>query len=213
MYLRDQIRKQKRRGIACIVTLMLALSFGGCGDKEKKADTTAVTKENETTTVSQEETGQSESEFDFSQVYDNIELNGKKIPFPFTLNDLGEEYDFKWDVVDMGDGLFGADLAYNGERIALVYMYGENMKSITRNSKIIRLEIYSSKKQLFTIKGINCKSTIDDVNNIFVNLPIRNNKNNEIGGYRASDGNGKVFNIDINNNEITSITIRKENTK
>ena len=81
----------KKKGMVCIVTLMLALSFGGCGDKEKKADTTAVTKENETTTVSQEGTGQSESEIDFSQVYDNIELNGKKIPFPFTLNDLGEE--------------------------------------------------------------------------------------------------------------------------
>ncbi len=122
----------KKKGMVCIVTLMLALSFGGCGDKEKKADTTAVTKENETTTVSQEGTGQSESEIDFSQVYDNIELNGKKIPFPFTLNDLGEEYDFKWDVVDMGDGLYGADLAYKDEILASVYMYGKTLDSINQ---------------------------------------------------------------------------------
>ena len=210
MYLKNQIRKQKKRGVICIATLMLALTFSGCGEKEKKADTTAVTKENKTTTASQEGSSQSESEFDFSQVYDNIELNGKKIPFPFTLNDLGEEYDFKWDVVDMGDGLYGADLAYDGERIALVYMYGEKKESITRESKIIRLELYSSKEQMFTINGINCKSTLDDVSNNFLNLPIRYDKNNEIGGYRASDGNGKVFDIDIDNNEITSITVRKE---
>ena len=190
----------KKKGMVCIVTLMLALSFGGCGDKEKKADTTAVTKENETTTVSQEGTGQSESEIDFSQVYDNIELNGKKIPFPFTLNDLGEEYDFKWDVVDMGDGLYGADLAYKDEILASVYMYGKTLDSINRESE--------NREQLFLINGINYNSNLSDVEQIFPNMSKEYNRyyKNEIHGYNASDKNGKYFDIAIDNNQITIIT-------
>ena len=198
----------KKKGMVCIVTLMLALSFGGCGDKEKKADTTAVTKENETTTVSQEGTGQSESEIDFSQVYDNIELNGKKIPFPFTLNDLGEEYDFKWDVVDMGDGLYGADLAYKDEILASVYMYGKTLDSINRESEIVSIVIYDNREQLFLINGINYNSNLSDVEQIFPNLSTEYNRyyKNEIHGYNASDKNGKYFDIAIDNNQITIIT-------
>lgn len=194
--------------MVCIVTLMLALSFGGCGDKEKKADTTAVTKENETTTVSQEGTGQSESEIDFSQVYDNIELNGKKIPFPFTLNDLGEEYDFKWDVVDMGDGLYGADLAYKDEILASVYMYGKTLDSINRESEIVSIVIYDNREQLFLINGINYNSNLSDVEQIFPNMSKEYNRyyKNEIHGYNASDKNGKYFDIAIDNNQITIIT-------
>jgi len=198
----------KKKGMVCIVTLMLALSFGGCGDKEKKADTTAVTKENETTTVSQEGTGQSESEIDFSQVYDNIELNGKKIPFPFTLNDLGEEYDFKWDVVDMGDGLYGADLAYKDEILASVYMYGKTLDSINRESEIVSIVIYDNREQLFLINGINYNSNLSDVEQIFPNMSKEYNRyyKNEIHGYNASDKNGKYFDIAIDNNQITIIT-------
>ena len=210
MYLKNQSRKQKKRGVICIAALMLALAFSGCGEKEKKADTTTVTKENETTTETKEGTSQSESEFDFSQVYDNIELNGKKIPFPFTLNDLGEEYDFKWDVVDMGDGLYGADLAHNGETVASIYMYGESINSINRNSLVVRLEISRVDKQEITINGINCKSSVVDINNAFINLLAQYNKNNEIRGYRASDNDGMVFDLDIDNNEIIAITLRKE---
>ncbi len=198
----------KKKGMVCIVTLMLALSFGGCGDKEKKADTTAVTKENETTTVSQEGTGQSESEIDFSQVYDNIELNGKKIPFPFTLNDLGEEYDFKWDVVDMGDGLYGADLAYKDEILASVYMYGKTLDSINRESEIVSIVIYDNREQLFLINGINYNSNLSDVEQIFPNMSKEYNRyyKNEIHGYNASDKNRKYFDIAIDNNQITIIT-------
>ena len=198
----------KKKGMVCIVTLMLALSFGGCGDKEKKADTTAVTKENETTTVSQEGTGQSESEIDFSQVYDNIELNGKKIPFPFTLNDLGEEYDFKWDVVDMGDGLYGADLAYKDEILASVYMYGKTLDSINRESEIVSIVIYDNREQLFLINGINYNSNLSDVEQIFPNMSKEYNRyyKNEIHGYNASDKNGKYFDIAIDNNQINIIT-------
>lgn len=198
----------KKKGMVCIVTLMLALSFGGCGDKEKKADTTAVTKENETTTVSQEGIGQSESEIDFSQVYDNIELNGKKIPFPFTLNDLGEEYDFKWDVVDMGDGLYGADLAYKDEILASVYMYGKTLDSINRESEIVSIVIYDNREQLFLINGINYNSNLSDVEQIFPNMSKEYNRyyKNEIHGYNASDKNGKYFDIAIDNNQITIIT-------
>ena len=198
----------KKKGMVCIVTLMLALSFGGCGDKEKKADTTAVTKENETTTVSQEGTGQSESEIDFSQVYDNIELKEKKIPFPFTLNDLGEEYDFKWDVVDMGDGLYGADLAYKDEILASVYMYGKTLDSINRESEIVSIVIYDNREQLFLINGINYNSNLSDVEQIFPNMSKEYNRyyKNEIHGYNASDKNGKYFDIAIDNNQITIIT-------
>lgn len=202
--------KQKKRGMVCIAALMFALLVGGCGDKREKADTTTALRGNETTTVSQEGSSQSESEFDFSQVYDNIELNGKKIPFPFTLNDLGEEYDFKYTINEIDDGFYGSQLAHNGEVLGSIYMYGESEKSINRDSQVVRIEIYANRKQEFSIKGINCESNIQDVNKAFENLPVRYNEQNIMYGYRASDNHGKVFDLYIDNEKIEIITIRKE---
>ncbi len=135
-------------------------------------------------------------------------MNGKKIPFPFTLNDLGEEYDFKWDVVDMGDGLYGADLAYKDEILASVYMYGKTLDSINRESEIVSIVIYDNREQLFLINGINYNSNLSDVEQIFPNMSKEYNRyyKNEIHGYNASDKNGKYFDIAIDNNQITIIT-------
>ena len=210
MYLKNQSRKQKKGGMVCIVTLMLALSFGGCGDKEKKADTTAVTKENETTTVSQEETGQSESEFDFSQVYDNIELNGKKIPFPFTLNDLGEEYDFNGIYSKDEEDSYFTILMHNDEIIAYAYILAENEQEINRDSLVFGIELYCGRKQEFKIKGVNCENKISDIDKVFINLPTKLNDNGVIYKYSARNNEGRIFDISIDDNEISIITVKEE---
>ncbi len=210
MYLRNHSMKQKKRGMVCIAALMFALLVGGCGDKGEKADTTTALRGNETTTVSQEGSSQSESEFDFSQVYDNIELNGKKIPFPFTLNDLGEEYDFNGIYSKDEEDSYFTTLMHNDEIIAYAYILAENEQEINRNTSVFGIELFCSRKQEFKIKGINCENKLSDIDKKFINLPTKFNDNGDIYKYSAKNNKGKIFDISIDDNEISIITVKEE---
>ena len=136
-----------------IVALMMMFVIAGCGDKNdsKEKETTTAgstiagsveenTKENVEGTVGDKE---SNGDFDFSQVFDNIEINGKKVPFPFTLNDLGEGYEFGY-IVDMGDGSFGTDLMYDGKVVCGAYINSvEDMEDIGRDSFVFEIVLSS----------------------------------------------------------------------
>ena len=200
----------KKRGIRSIsillLTLVLMMAVSGCGKKnEKKEDTT----EKVTTTIeSQSESGETgESNFDFSQVFDNIEVNGKHVPFPFSLNDLGDEYEFKY-ITDMGDGTFGMTLFCNGKSTAGVYVVEKEEKNIGRDSKVYRLELFSNEGESFKINGIGFESSDSDIEKAFKNIPVNYSDKNEKIGYRVSES-GNVFDIYRNDGEITIITVIK----
>ena len=95
----------------------------------------------ETTTVNNDESTSAEegtsAEYDnTSDVYGRVDvedickhimINGKQVDFPWTLNKLGEEYEFEFITdLDKEDNKRVARLAYNTERLAMVCWYEEN---------------------------------------------------------------------------------------
>ena len=203
----------KKRISMVLIMLMLTLTMVGCGDKAKEESTTKATEESSNvSTEKQDETesvsGESaESEFDFSQVFDNIEINGRKVPFPFCLNDLGEGYEFKY-IVDMQDGTCGADLCYDGETIATVYLMESDVNAVSESSLISGLAIYSIDGQKIKINGIDCNSSVADIESNFKNLPKEVNDKTGSVNYIAGDIETNVW-FSIENNKIDTINIRK----
>ena len=201
--LRHEGKKRGKRSISILLlALVLMCAVSGCGKKnEKKEDTT----EKVTTTIeSQSESGETgESNFDFSQVFDNIEVNGKHVPFPFSLNDLGDEYEFT-SIVDMGDGTFGMTLLWNGKDIGGAYVVAKNEKEIGRNSEIFRVELED--KTEIKINQISTYSTDKEIEDKFTDLPIMYNKYDKKVGYCANNLND-YFEIYGNSDEMKTITI------
>ena len=205
----------KKRGIRSIsillLTLVLMCAVSGCGKKnEKKEDTTEKVT---TTTESQSESGETgESNFDFSQVFDNIEVNGKHVPFPFSLNDLGDEYEYT-SIVDMGDGTFGATLKYNNNIIAYVYYKVDNKEDITRDSKVYRIDLSPNGYQAVKINKIGCNDSAADVRKNIVGLDEKFNDNGEITIMQKENNNNKILIFFDTNETIISIYIIKEENK
>lgn len=205
----------KKRGIRSIsillLTLVLMMAVSGCGKKnEKKEDTTEKVT---TTTESQSESGETgESNFDFSQVFDNIEVNGKHVPFPFSLNDLGDEYEFT-SIVDIGDGIFGMTLVYNGKSIAGAYVVAKSEKEIGRDSSIYRIDLSQYDSQAIKVKEIGCNDSAADVRKNIVGLKEKFNDNGELVIMKSIKDDNTIM-ITFNTDEtICSIDIIKEENK
>ena len=85
------MRKNKKLALL-LATMMVAMAFTGCGEKEKETKETVAV---ETTTAEQAETTGAEGETQevsddvFADIFDDVEINGKQVTFPFSLNDLG----------------------------------------------------------------------------------------------------------------------------
>ena len=108
--------------------------------------------------------------------------------FPFSLDDLGDDYDFAY-YVDMGDGTFVMDLLYKGEKIATAYVVANKMNDIDRESEITNIHISASDMQLIKVKGINCDSSVDESMNSL----------NEL--CKNYDDNGLLINIKYSDND------------
>lgn len=151
----------KRKRVLFMMTVMLiTLSFSGCGSKKKEARAT-VAEESETTL--EEGTG-----FDFSQVFDKIEINGKPVSFPFAVSDLGDEYTIDY-VNDIGNGMFGASLLHDGLIIASLYYSGDKKEEINRDKMCYDFQIGDMGQDIY-INGINCKSSLNEVKQQFPDL-------------------------------------------
>ena len=155
---------QNRKMKKVVAIMMVAATIGivsGCGKKAEKSEVT--------TTVTDTDTQESDvtvNEAAIDQVFNHIEVNGVHVDFPFSLNDLGDDYDFA-NYVDMGDGkgTYGMELQYKKEQIAEVYVIAKDIDDIDRNSEIINIQIMESDEQLITINGIDCNSSVEDLMN------------------------------------------------
>lgn len=155
---------QNRKMKKVVAIMMVAATIGivsGCGKKAEKSEVT--------TTVTDTDTQESDvtvNEAAIDQVFNHIEVNGVHVDFPFSLNDLGDDYDFA-NYVDMGDGTFGMDLQYRGQKIANVYVIAEKIDEVDRDSKMIDVHIYvyESDEQMIKINGIDCNSSIEEMTN------------------------------------------------
>ena len=180
-------RVDKVKRVAAISVIALMISLTGCG-KAKDSSKEVTTKQiNNELTSNQGESVSGENDEAINELLNNIEVNGKHIDFPFTLNDLGDDFEFD-NYVDMGGGTYGMDLKYKGETVAGAYVYADAEKDIDRNSKIVRIEISILDKQIFKISNINCESNIEDVKK-YINNIIR------------YDENGNAVNVEYSNEQ------------
>ena len=115
------MKKAKNKLLLMFLVIVLTASgLIGCKKDESKftegqtdiSDTKGqdTEKESETSRLSD----YPEGTFDGEEVCKHIEINGKVVEFPWTLNKLGDEYEFE-DVKIKDNNVFLAKLTYNGE--------------------------------------------------------------------------------------------------
>ena len=184
----------KRKTVMLMMAVMLIIiSFAGCGNK--KEETKAIVAD-ESKTISEEDSG-----FDFSQVFDNIEIDGKRIPFPFTLNELGDDFDIDM-IVERGDGTCGATLMYKNEMMAHLDCVGNKKSDIDRDAVIFGISLYDSSYEKLYVNGINCKNNLEDVRQSFTGLTESVNEAGRCISSEAIDGEKYIL---ITYREDTSI--------
>ena len=150
-------RVDKVKRVVAISVIALMISLTGCG-KSKDSGKEVTTKQvNNEVTSNQGESVSGVNDEAINELLNNIEVNGKHIDFPFTLNDLGDDFDFE-HYVDMGDGKYAMKLKYKDSDIALVYTRAESENDINRNSKIVYCYIGENDNQVFKFNNINCES-------------------------------------------------------
>ena len=199
-------RVDKVKRVVAISVIALMISLTGCG-KSKDSSKEVITKQvNNEVTSNQGESASGENDEAINELLNNIEVNGKHIDFPFTLNDLGDDFEFD-NYVDMGDGTYGMDLKYKGETVAGAYVYADTEKDIDRKTIIYRVSISRVDEQVFKISRIDCNSTIEDVRKYMNKFEEKNNDNTDVNNIEYIDEN-YLFCLFINDEEkITSIVL------
>ena len=199
-----RVDKVKRVVAISVITIMISLT--GCG-KAKDSGKEVTTKQvNNEVTSNQGESVSGENDEAINELLNNIEVNGKHMDFPFTLNDLGDDFEFD-NYVDMGGGTYGMDLKYKGETVAGAYVYADAEKDIDRKTIIYRISISRVDEQVFKISRIDCNSTIEDVRKYMNKFEEKNNDNTDVNNIEYIDEN-YLFCLFINDEEkITSIVL------
>lgn len=197
-------RVDKVKRVAAISVIALMISLTGCG-KAKDSSKEVTTKQvNNEATSNQSVSGENDEAI--NELLNNIEVNGKHIDFPFTLNDLGDDFEFD-NYVDMGDGTYGMNLTYKGEIVAGAYVYADTEKDIDRKKIIYKISISRVDEQIFKINKIDCNSTIEDVKKYMKKFEVKNNYNTDVNNIEYIDEN-YLFCLFINDEEkITSIVL------
>ena len=191
--------------------MMLMLILSGCGKEESKKVNKAVetsTSDN-TEDTAEESSGNVEGNADaIDQIVNHIEVNGKHVDFPFTLNDLGDDYDFA-NYIEIGDGTYGMHLQYKGETIAYAYVVATKKNDINRDSMVIDFDIDSVQKQMITVNGIDCNSSLEEAQLSFSNLQMHYRDNGLPSSINYLD-NKYVFTLYFSEEkEITGIYLTK----
>ena len=185
-------RVDKVKRVAAISVIALMISLTGCGKSKDSGKEVTTKQENNEVTSNQGESVSGENDEAINELLNNIEVNGKHIDFPFTLNDLGDDFEFD-NYVDMGDGTYGMDLTYRDESVASVYVKVDSDKNLNRNTKIYSLDISRVDNQIFTINNIDCNSDIEDVKNYMKNFNVNYDDNNKAVSIECTGESNKFF--------------------
>ncbi len=202
-------RVDKVKRVVAISVIALMISLTGCG-KSKDSSKEVITKQvNNEVTSNQGESVSGENDEAINELLNNIEVNGKHIDFPFTLNDLGDDFEFD-NYVDMGDGTYGMDLKYKDECVAIVYVYADTEKNIDRKSPIINMSTNDVYKQIFAINNVDCNSDIEDVKKYMNKFEINYDENGRATGIEYVNGKW-IFYLSFNEegNVVNSIYVEK----
>ncbi len=197
-------RVDKVKRVVAISVIALMISLTGCGKAEDGSKEVTTKQVNNEATSDQSVSGENDEAI--NELLNNIEVNGKHVDFPFTLNDLGDDFEFD-NYVDMGAGTYGMDLKYKGETVAGAYVYADAEKDIDRKTIIYRISISRVDEQVFKISRIDCNSTIEDVRKYMNKFEEKNNDNTDVNNIEYIDEN-YLFCLFINDEEkITSIVL------
>ena len=207
------MRKNKKISLL-VATMLVAMVFTGCGEKEKETKETVAV---ETTTAEQAETTGAEGETQevsddvFADIFDDVEINGKQVTFPFSLNDLGDEYTIDEEpfAVNEENNLHSYDLYYNEKKIAIInYTVKDANSKVDRDKKVTRYNSLYDEGNI-KIRGIGIRDSLDSVIEKIPELTFFGKEGSEYGGYMIE--NEKSY-IEIygKNNSITEITIWSE---
>ena len=161
------MKKVKNKLLLMFLLMFLSVSgLIGCKNDESKPteSQTDISDTKGQKTEKESETGRlsdyPKGTFDGEEICKHIEINGKVVEFPWTLNKLGDEYEFK-DVI-INDNIYMAKLMYNGE-----YMFDVIgiEKEVNRDTPIVH--VYFSKYDNVKMCEIDGSYDIFDVERTF----------------------------------------------
>lgn len=198
---------KKRKKYLEILTIIFFFTVGfvftGCGKNSEKIDYVEETATIETAedTIEAEQNAES-SDFDFDLAFKNIEIDGHHVEFPFSLNDLGDDFDIEY-LTEMGGGKYCAGLMYKDNEIASVFLDCQGEKSVTRDTKTYGFSIRERNGKIVYVNGINCGNSIEEAEKKFIGIQkIVENKGGE--ELAKTENDDKVFLILYDENEIIS---------
>lgn len=166
-----------KRVITLLLPLILTLSVTSCENTSEIKNSCSNTFQSSEISEQNKETAQSvpdlpeiepvsipEGGWTEESLKSVIYINGNQIPFPCTINDLGEG--FEWDVDDFSvfheDKPSGVSIMYNGEQFAIANVDAKNESELD-NSRITAIAYTYEGISLLNINGIIKGSSYDDV--------------------------------------------------
>ena len=208
------MRKNKKLALL-LATMMVAMAFTGCGEKEKETKETVAV---ETTTAEQAETTGAEGETQevsddvFADIFDDVEINGKQVTFPFSLNDLGDEYTIDEEPYNVSEeeNLCSYNLYYKDKSIAYIDFFKNDSDNIDRNSKIVRYHTNEDNGTL-KIRGIGKGDSESEIINNLPELNLLEDSNSEsLSNWYTLGNKTNYIRITVVDNKIYDISIRSE---
>ena len=115
--------------LIALIMAMVMFSLVACAPTATSTQQESTTPQ-ETTTVNNDETTSAEDGtsdvyrgVDVEDICKNLSINGKQVDFPWTLNSLGEGYEFGVYKKDETPGFGAALLTYQGKQVDIVNVY------------------------------------------------------------------------------------------
>lgn len=155
--------EMKWKTIPLLLSILLAVSpLAGCSGRSPETDPSAAD------TASQEQSGDVSGGFDWETVRQDITLDGMKIAFPFSVKDLGDDYEIRYVTDDlMGEnncyGTVEKKGEYTSETICMVFFDGIRSDAYDENVKCTRI----SSADTLTVQGIRIGSSLEDAEKLF----------------------------------------------
>lgn len=190
--------------LLCITVMMC--SAAGCGQGKKPSDKSNESDSN-SVTVDDSSTEASTDGFDWNEVKKDITLDGKKIDFPFSMNDLGEGY----EMPNVSDDFFGENSCHGlvektdeyGASSWICTLYFDGLKSDEYNDDIKCTRITAA--DTLTVQGIGKGSSLEDAEKLF-GTPYE--KDDFIAFYLSKTGTERIeINYDSETNKVKAVEI------
>lgn len=162
------MKKAKNKLLLIFLVIVWSMTgLAGCKNDESKSveSKTDISDIKDKDTEKESEAGKlsdyPEGTFDGEEVCKHIEINGKMVEFPWTLNKLGDEYEFE-DVKIKDNNVYLAKLKYNGE---VMFDVAGKASEVNRDTPIIY--VIFSKYDNVRMCGIDGNSTSLEVEKKF----------------------------------------------